>query len=210
MVKYIIFDFDGTLVDSKDVFIEAYNQLAEKHNYKQIKNEELEELRKLSIRERCKALNFPMYKIPFFVPELYALYKDSIKDVVLIDGVKELLDELTKRGYRLAIISSNAEENIRQFLLHNEIKNVKEVFCSKNIFGKDKVIKKFLKEKKLQTEEVLYVGDEQRDVVACKKIGVEIIWVGWGYDVLDTIKEDSPDYVVYNPKEITSIVEHIK
>lgn len=53
------------------------------------------------------------------------------------------------------------------------------------------MIKKFLKEKKLQTEEVLYVGDEQRDVVACKKIGVEIIWVGWGYDVLDTIKEDS-------------------
>lgn len=72
-----------------------------------------------------------MYKIPFFVPELYALYKDSIKDVVLIDGVKELLDELTKRGYRLAIISSNAEENIRQFLLHNEIKNVKEVFAQR-------------------------------------------------------------------------------
>lgn len=78
MVKYIIFDFDGTLVDSKDVFIEAYNQLAEKHNYKQIKNEELEELRKLSIRERCKALNFPMYKIPF----LYQNYMLCIKTLL--------------------------------------------------------------------------------------------------------------------------------
>ena len=36
---------------------------------------------------------------------------------------------------------------------------------------------------------MLYVGDEQRDVAACKKAGVNVIWVSWGYDVIETVKK---------------------
>ena len=36
MQKYIVFDFDGTLVDSQNIFVPIYNQLAEKHGYKTI------------------------------------------------------------------------------------------------------------------------------------------------------------------------------
>ncbi|MEH7456754.1 HAD hydrolase-like protein, partial [Bacillus sp. JJ1127] len=84
-----------------------------------------------------------------------------------------------------------------------------EVYCSKNLFGKDKIIKKFLKEKKLTEADMLYVGDEQRDIVACKKAGVNVIWVGWGYDVLETVKEDSPDYMVNTPNEILHVVASV-
>lgn len=210
MVKYIIFDFDGTLVDSKDVFLASYNQIAVKHNYKVIEKEELEELRKISIRERCKLLKIPMYKIPFFAKELGSLYKKSIGDVVLIEGIKPMLQKLKDSGYKIAIISSNREENIRQFLKNNDIHDVHDVFCSSNIFGKDKVMKQFLKEKKLKADEVLYVGDEERDIAACKKVGIAVAWVGWGYDVLEIVQESSPDYVVYKPEEIAEVVESIK
>lgn len=77
------------------------------------------------------------------------------------------------------------------------------------MFGKDKIIKKFLKEKKLTEADMLYVGDEQRDIVACKKVGVNVVWVGWGYDVMETIKEDSPNYMVNTPNEILHIVESV-
>ena len=36
MQKYIVFDFDGTLVDSQNIFVPIYNQLAEKHGYKKL------------------------------------------------------------------------------------------------------------------------------------------------------------------------------
>ncbi|CAM4234017.1 HAD family hydrolase [Bacillus manliponensis] len=210
MVKYIIFDFDGTLVDSKDVFLASYNQIATKHNYKVIEKEELEGLRKISIRERCKLLKIPMYKIPFFVKELGSLYKQSIGEIILVDGIRPMLQDLKNKGYKIAIISSNREENIRQFLKNHDIHDVHDVFCSSNIFGKDKVMKQFLKEKKLGNEEVLYVGDEERDIAACKKVGIAVAWVGWGYDVLETIQESSPDYVVYKPEELTQVVASIK
>lgn len=57
------------------------------------------------------------------------------------------------------------------------------------MFGKDKMIKRFLKSKKITEKDMLYVGDEQRDVAACKKAGVNVIWVSWGYDVIETVKK---------------------
>lgn len=49
MQKYIVFDFDGTLVDSQNIFVPIYNQLAEKHGYKTVREEEIEYLRKLTM-----------------------------------------------------------------------------------------------------------------------------------------------------------------
>ena len=58
MQKYIVFDFDGTLVDSQNIFVPIYNQLAEKHGYKTVSEEEIEHLRKLTMSERCKSLMY--------------------------------------------------------------------------------------------------------------------------------------------------------
>lgn len=209
MLKYVVFDFDGTLVDSQDIFVPIYNQLAEKHGYKTVKEEDIEPLRKLSVPERCRKLHVPLYKLPILALEFYKLYQPAIKDLVLFYGMKEVLDELHEKGYGIAVISSNSEEHIRAFLHNNRIENIQEVFCSKNLFGKDKIIKKFLKEKKLTEADMLYVGDEQRDIVACKKAGVNVIWVGWGYDVLETVKEDFPDYMVNTPNEILHVVASV-
>ena len=77
--KYIVFDFDGTLVDSQNIFVPIYNQLAEKHGYKTVKEDEIEHLRKLTMPERCKQLNVPLYKLPILALEFYKLYQPAIK-----------------------------------------------------------------------------------------------------------------------------------
>lgn len=206
MIKYILFDFDGTLADSKNVFISVWNQLADQYKFKKIHHENLDALRKLSIKERAKQLNFPLYKMPLVIPEIYRLYKKSIKDIVLFDGVKPLLDQLESKGYQIVIISSNSEENIKEFLRENEVNSVKEVLCSSKVFGKDQVIKKFLQRNRLKESEVIYIGDECRDIVACKKIPVKVIWVGWGYDAAELVKLEKPDYMVHTPEEILDIL----
>lgn len=207
MIRYIIFDFDGTLVDSKDVFIAVFNQLAEKYDFKKMKQEDIEYLRRLSIIERCRFLNFPLYKLPFLASELHRQYKNHLKNLVLFTGIKELLDALKNRGFGLAIISSNSVENIKELLQTNRIDYINDIFSASNIFGKDRVIKKFLKVNKLKESEAIYIGDEQRDIVASKKNGVQVIWVGWGYDVIDMAKPENPDYIVNTPGEILSVLQ---
>lgn len=75
------------------------------------------------------------------------------------------------------MISSNSEHNIREFLQANGVEEIDTVYSSSSIFGKDKIIKKFLKTYKLDASETLYVGDEARDIIACKQTGVPVIWV---------------------------------
>lgn len=204
MIKYIIFDFDGTIADSQEVSVKLYNQLAEKHHFKKIEEDDIEVLKRLSIIERCKFLNVPIYKIPRLALELYGMYNESIDYIILFEGIKDLLKQLKARGYKLAILSSNSQKNIEAFLKKNEIEEISEVFYSNNIFGKDKVIKSFLKTFNLKSKEVIYVGDEQRDIVASKKSDVKVVWVGWGYDAIEIAKQQYPDYIVNKPSEILS------
>ena len=206
MIKYIVFDFDGTLADSKQIFVSAWNSLADKYKFEKIKQEELDLIKKMTIKERSKKLNFPMYKIPVIVPELYKLFSKSLMEISLFPGIKEMLKELESNGYQIAIISSNSEENIKEFLLQKKIENISEVICSSRIFGKDKMIRKFLKSNKLEPTEVIYVGDEQRDILACKKTSVKVIWVNWGYDDFEVVQSSEPDYIVSSPELILEVV----
>jgi phosphoglycolate phosphatase len=205
-MKYIIFDFDGTLADSTAVFASAWNTLAQKYKFKGIELKEIEALKKLSIAERSKLFDFPMYKLPMILPQFYRLYRQSLNDVHLYNGMKEVLMEIDKRGFKILIISSNSQENILEFLKMNGIHCVSNVLCSNRIFGKDKVIKKFLKDSSITPSEVIYIGDEQRDIVACKKVGVPIIWVGWGYDAIEVVQQEEPEYKVATPQEILNII----
>jgi len=205
-MKYIIFDFDGTLADSTAVFASAWNTLAQKYKFKGIEFKEIESLKKLSIAERSKLFDFPMYKLPMILPQFYRLYRQSLNEVHLYEGIKDVLMEIDKRGYKILIISSNSQENILEFLKMNGIQCVSNVLCSNRIFGKDKVLKKFLKDSNSTASDVLYIGDEQRDIVACKKVGVPIIWVSWGYDSIEVIQQEEPEYKVNAPQEILDII----
>lgn len=205
-MKHIIFDFDGTLADSTAVFASAWNTLAQKYKFKGIELKEIDALKKLSISERSKLFDFPMYKLPMILPQFYKLYRQSLNDVHLFNGMKEVLLEIDKRGYKILIISSNSKDNILEFLKMNGIHCVADVLCSNRIFGKDKVMKKFLKESNVHSSDVLYIGDEQRDIVACKKAGVPIAWVEWGYDAKEVVKNEEPEYKVATPQEILEII----
>ena len=204
MAKFVVFDFDGTLVDSREVAVKIYNQLAEKYNTK--KMESIERLRGLPLLKRFEVLDIPFYKLAFLAADFTKQYKHSINIIAMVCGMREVLIELKRRGYQLAIVSSNSESNIRDYFKRNNLDVIETVVSSVNVLGKHKDIKKLLALHKLKPSEVIYVGDEIRDVEACKKIGIKIIWVNWGYDVLEVFQDEQPDFIASSPEDILTIL----
>ena len=207
-MKYIIFDFDGTIADSLDMMLELGNEMADKYGLNKVTHEELMVLNRLPIKERCEKMGIPLYKVPIYFGELVRKCRDKVSSLKLFDGVHELIYQLSQR-YKLIIITSNSTELVKSFLVHHDLLHCFErIESSNSLFGKDVAIKKFIKNTKVDRSDVLYIGDEFRDIVASKKAGVKIISVAWGYDSYGLLNQGEPDYLVTKPYEIIEIMNN--
>ncbi|WP_234978458.1 HAD-IA family hydrolase [Bacillus tuaregi] len=205
----MMFDFDGTLADSSDVFMKAWNTYAEQYDFLPVVKEDLILTRNMTIQQRAKQFRFPMRKLPMILPKIYRYFKENMNDVKLFDGIKEMLDTLAEKGYHITILSSNAKENIELLLEREQIDSVSQVLSSSKLFGKDTVIKRFLKQQQLQSEQLLYVGDEVRDIIACNKVSVPFTWVSWGLDGLELVAKEEPKYIVHTREELLeTLLQH--
>ncbi|TWT25972.1 HAD-IA family hydrolase [Planomicrobium sp. CPCC 101110] len=205
-MKYILFDFDGTLADSAQLYMNAWNLLAGRYNFKPVTKEDLVSTRNLTIPEKARQYDFPMHKLPVILPQIYRYFKEHVNDVKLFEGIKETLGKLAQNGYIIVIVSSNSKENIDLLLQQEQIGSVSQVMSSSRIFGKDAVIKKFMKIHNCAPHEMLYVGDEVRDIVACNKVSVPFMWVSWGLDGFELIEKEKPKYVAHTPEEIIDAI----
>ena len=205
MIKLVIFTFDGTVVASQEAAVAIYNKLADKYGTEKV--EDMGSIQRLPLLERFKALNIPLYKLPLFVGDFTKLYKHAFKDIKLVQGMREVLGELKQRGYQLAIVSANGENNIKDYLREARLELIDTIICCTGLPGKEKYIKKVLALHKVRPSEAIFVGDELRDIKACKKLGLPIIWVDWGYDLAEMIREEQPDYVAHRPEDILAVLK---
>lgn len=205
--KIIIFDFDGTIADTRNTVVKIANQLAVEFNYQSIDEEELLRLSHLSSREIIQQSPVPPYKIPFLLRKLKKELNKEISRLKPFSGIAESLTILGENGYRLGIITSNIEDNVIAFLKNNKLDLFFEfIYSGITLFGKDKIINKLIKKHKLAVDKIIYVGDETRDIEAAKKSKIRVIAVGWGFNSPNILAEYKPDFLVTHPQELVTVI----
>lgn len=202
----IVFDFDGTLADSITIGFRLANTIIEKLGVIQLTEEEFTELRNKPYYEIIKKYNIPLWQVPKLLLKLRNKMAENIDQVHPYEGIPELLRSLSENGYNLFILTSNDAKLVQTFLDNHAITVFQNIYSEKNIFGKARAITRFLKKEKLSKDEILYVGDEVRDIEACKKAGVEIVSVTYGFNGESILREHNPDYIVHTPSELKKIV----
>ncbi len=208
MLKTVIFDFDGTLADTRFILHKIYGNLCRKYNLQELSRQELEQLRALSIRKRSKKAGVPLVKLPRIAADALSLYTGYIRSAKPFPGIPSVIDELVAEGIVLAIISSNTVPNIKQFLAMHEMEYFSHIYPCSTLFGKHRTIRQALAEMALSGHEALYIGDELRDIRACKRVSLPVAAVTWGYDHSELLRSGKPDYLVHKPSEITTICRH--
>lgn len=207
--KILIFDFDGTIVDSKELLFNTFNQLSHKYGYKEIKKEEIEFHRNKTIKELLQLLGISWIKLPLLLIEYRKNYSKSISNIKSIVNMNEVLQKLHKNNYLLGIVSSNSKENILTFLKKNKLDIFSVIYSGRSLFGKDRILANLINKHKFIKEQVIYIGDEVRDIEAAKKVGLKIIAVTWGFQSKLILEKYNPDFIVNNPTELYTLIQNV-
>jgi phosphoglycolate phosphatase len=197
-----IFDFDGTLADSAAWFRSAINHVALRYGFRQVSDEELDELRGQPTAAIIRYLGVPAWKIPLIASYMRRLIARDAHQIGLFDGVDALLSSLVECGVTVAIVTSNSEANVRRILGEHNSRRIDHYACGASLFGKAAKFRSVIKTTKARLDRTIAIGDEVRDLAAARKAGLAAGAVGWGYATVDLLRAQQPDYLFSSMDEI--------
>jgi phosphoglycolate phosphatase len=201
-----IFDFDGTLADSAGWFRSVVNHVALRYGFRQVTDEVLEDLRGQSSAAIIRYLGVPAWKMPFIAAYMRQLVARDAHQIALFDGIDALLSSLVECGVTIAIVTSNAEANVRRILGEQNSRRIDHYACGASLFGKAAKFRSVIKITKVHPDRTIAIGDEVRDLEAARKAGVSAGAVGWGYATVDRLRAEQPDYLFFSTDEIRQAV----
>ncbi len=207
MIKNILFDWSGTLIDNLTITYQATMYVFEKLGAKSIS---LGEYRK---RFFLPYINFWKKYFPDSTKEqIGKLFREGLNtsgDMGLYPEVKDVLKRLYDKGIKLVIMSSGSQEKI---IADAKTYGVFDYFqeINGNIPDKSQVITDILQRNNFQPKESMYIGDMPHDIQAGKKGGVISVGISWGHKSKEMLEAANPDYLISNIIELEKLLDRIK
>lgn len=206
-MQYVYFDFDGTLADSVLLGVEIANYLAPKFGFNSVDTSKIDYYRSLSAQELLKEFKVPLIKLPIVAPAFKIELNKRIEQLKPFPGIENMLKTITQK-YKVGILTSNSVDNVNNFLeRHNLTHYISEVRSEFQVFGKHLSLRKIISKLKIDKKDMIYVGDETRDMEATKKMKIKSIAVTWGINSEVALKKYNPTYIAHTPEEVAKYVE---
>lgn len=206
--RYLLFDFDGTINNMGDLIYSRAAEVIEELGLEPIDKQKIENYRGMALRPVLKDLGIPKYKIPLFLKKVRASYKTHREEVKVNPGLEKVLRDVKNSGYRIGILTSNDVENVVHLLDKYELTELfDDIQSESSLWGKDRAIKKYIKDKDVNLEDIVYIGDEVRDIEACKKVDVSVIAVTWGINNREILSKFSPDYLLDEVDDFNKVLD---
>ena len=214
-MKYdtIIFDLDGTLLNTLDDLMDSLNFALISHNYEP---RSLEEVRRFvgngvkKLVERSLPLHSNEADIEKCLASFTNHYNKNMQNKTRpYDGIMELLLDLNRYNYKIAIVSNKYDQAVKELS-----KEYFGDFIDVAIGESDTVKKKpapdsvyaAIKELGSDISKTLFVGDSETDVQTAKNAGITCVGVTWGFRTRDLLRKEGADYLIDTPKELLTLI----
>lgn len=205
--RTLIFDFDGTIADTLEEARSIYNRMAADYGLREVTADEIPALRHLSLKQLLAQLGISKRHVPSIIGRGTSMLRASIVRMALIDGMANVLPEMRRHTHSFGILTSNASANVDLFLRSHGIRGLFGFISSTSkLTGKSKHLRAIRKTFSLHAADMLYVGDEIRDIRAARKAGIAVAAVTWGFNSAEALAAENPDYLVHSPDEFLHIV----
>ncbi len=212
----VIFDLDGTLLYTLDDLTEATNYAMRKCGFPERTLEEVRAFVGNGIRkliERAVPENTDKETVEKTL-EIFKKYYDihCNENTRAYDGVISLIEDLSKEGYKLAIVSNKVD---------SAVKELNKIYFSKYIsvaIGEREGVRKkpapdtvitALNELESSKEEAIYVGDSDVDIATAENSGLPCISVLWGFRDKDFLIKHGAKYFADTPEDVKILLEKL-
>jgi phosphoglycolate phosphatase len=203
----IIFDFDGVLADTGHVAIKIIERIA---NSKNIAVPPEDFIRTHDPKTIMKSLGIKWWQLPYMG---YLARKWAIEinpQASLFPWGSSLLNTAHALSNNVWIVSSNSPERIIKTLSMAGISfDKKNIIANVGFLSKSKYLKKIINKQKLDSDYVVYVGDEARDITAAHKAGIRCLSVGWGFQSSEFLSRLNSGMVLEDPELFESTIKAI-
>ncbi|AWW28464.1 phosphoglycolate phosphatase [Acetobacterium sp. KB-1] len=203
----MVFDFDGTLADTEEKAFNIYNSLAKKYKYSTVTMEELQHIKNLHIKEIKEIVDIPFYKFPRAIRDGQKMMRKESSEIhAFAPDIHDFFTALRKETDHIGILTSNIKKTVSDFLITYDISHEIEFIMCSALMSKSKKIKKVLRKHDIKPDEMLYIGDEVRDIEACQKAGVDVVAVKWGYNSPFALEKCKPTFMIDTIWDVIDIV----
>ncbi len=179
------------------------NRIAPEYGYSPTTPEKLSYYQSLSTQEMLKQSEIPLFRLPFLLRRVRREMGTELETVSVATELIPTLQELVDRGHHLMIMSSNSRNNIERFLTRHSIR---ELFSSVQggvgLLSKSRVLKRIVQRGGLDFSQVIYVGDETRDVDASNQVGILMAAVSWGFSSREALADQDPAFLIDHPRQL--------
>lgn len=200
--QVVAFDFDGTLADTYPWVESVLGDVAKTFGFRAPQPHERDVLRRMDTRALLRALGIPLWKAPGIVAEMRRRMQSAAGAITLFPGIEAAIDELALAGVQLAVVSSNAEDNVRQIIGTRLASRFGTFDCGIDLFGKAARLQRLARHLKVAAQEVMLIGDEVRDIEAARLAGTRVGVTAWGYASVELLVEHQPDLVFQQVDDI--------
>jgi len=207
-VRAVLFDWDGTLVDTAEASYRCYVRLFDELGVP-FDRETYARTYSPNWYLTFRALGVPEERWPMADERWLAHF--AAEPIALIDGARELLENLTARGVFTGIVTSGGRERVsRELQAHGLHAHVHE--C---VFGCDVQQKKphpealnlCLERLRIAPDDAVYVGDSPEDITMARAAGVFSIAIPGGYPNRDSLLAAEPDRICDELRAVVDIID---
>ena len=208
--KIVIFDFDGTLGDTRRKIIITFQRTMQERGLEVMSEEVCASTIGLTLGDGFKAM-YPTLsdsEAEECVEHYRRVFFEDIDSTTpeLFDGVKEALARLSAMDLKLTIASSRSSPSLKLFLKNMGIADYFSYIVAADTVAKHKPdpepVLQTLRECGYKPEEAIVVGDMPVDVLMARHAGVRSVGVTWGNAQREELETAGADYVIDHISEL--------